>query len=231
MATNILSEGVLYVPDYTGLGIAPEIYLIGYMFGFMIILVGLFFFGPFIPYVVASIRKKKLLLTVDRTRQCKLMIADIRNGMYYFSNKPWRFVKQYPGTFWFGKGVPLEIVHVDQGFVQDPYMNAAVEELHEVYGIDNYKELEISLENGESPTGTAIDAKDEVVIPLFFTVPIDSLVRYGAVVPPADITGEVEDLVEDRKGEMAAFKKLIPYALFFVMVAMGGALAFVMITQ
>jgi len=191
----------------------------------IVVMMGVFFFAPFIPYAIAQLTKQKVLATVDRTRQIKLMRADIRNGMYYFSNKPWRFVKQYPGTFWIGKGTPIEFVHIDLGFVQDPYMNAAVEELREKYGIENYLELQDAVDNG------AIDPNNELVIPLTFTIPIDSLLTYGAVVPPADITGEVEDLVEDRKGELGMLKKLLPYALFFVMIVMGGAIAFAIVTS
>jgi len=228
--TTVVHVGVTYVADVTGLGIDPLIYLSLLMLLMMVILMGIFFFSPFIPYAFASITKRKILGVVDRTRQVKLMGADIRNGMYYFNNKPWRFVKQYPGTFWIGKGVPFELVHADLGFVQDPYMNAAVEELQETYDIENYKELQTSIETGESPNGTPIHEDDEILVPLFFKVPMDSLITYGAVVPPADITGEVEDLVEDRKGEMATFKKLIPYALFFVMICIGGAIAYAIIT-
>lgn len=211
--------------DLTGSGIGPEVYLAIIMLMMVVLMMGVFMFAPFIPYATCSLRKSKMLGLVDRTRQVKLSGADLRNGMYYFNNKPWRFVKQYPGTFWFGKGVPFELVHVDLGFVQDPYMNAAVEELREKYGIENYLELQDAIDRGE------IDKEEEILVPLFFRVPMDSLITYGAVVPPSDITGEVEDLVEDRKGEMATFKKLIPYALFFVMVVVGGALAYAMITS
>ncbi len=201
------------------------VYLSVIMLLMIVILMGVFFFAPFIPYAIAQLTKQKILATIDRTRQIKFMRADIRNGMYYFNNKPWRFVKQYPGTFWLGKGTPMEFVHVDLGFVQDPYMNAAVEELREKYGIETYLELQDAIDNGE------IDKNDELVIPLTFTVPIDSLIQYGAIVPPADITGEVEDLVEDRKGELGMLKKLLPYALFFVMVVVGGAIAYAIISS
>jgi len=215
---------VTYV-DTTGLGIGPEIYLAVILVMMMFMMLGLFVFSPFMPIAFAMIGRKKILGMVDRTRQVRLQKADIRNGMYYFAGKPWRFVKQYPGSFWIGKGIPMEFVHIDQAFVQDPYMNAAVEELNEQYGITNYLELQNAIEQG------IIDKDDEILVPLFFRIPFDSLLTYGAVVPPADITGEVEDLVEDRKTpEMATLKKLLPWALFFVMIVMGGALAYAIIT-
>ncbi len=217
-ANQILAGNPLY-------SVTPETYIAIIFVGMMFMFIGVMVFAPFLPYAIAWLRRSKLVAMMDRTRQIVLKGADIRNGMYYFKDKPWRFVKQYPGAFFLGKGVMFDLVHIDLGFVQDPYMNAAVLELEEQYGITNYLELQQAVAEG------IIDRDDEILVPFFFRVPFDALLNYGAVVPPADITGEVEDLVEDRKNsELATLKKLLPWVIMFLMIVVGGAVAYAIVS-
>lgn len=204
----------------------PETYAALILVLMMFLAVVVLVFAPFLPYGVAYMKRSKIVAMIDRTRQIHLKGAEIRNGMYYFKDRPWRFVKQYPGAFFIGKGVMFDLVHIDLAFVQDPYMNAAVLELEEQYNITNYLELQQAIADG------IIDKDDEILVPFFFRVPFDALLNYGAVVPPADITGEVEDLVEDRKSpEFATFKKLIPWVVILAIIIMVAALAYVMISR
>jgi hypothetical protein len=218
-AAQVLAGNPLYLTS-------PETYAAIILVLMMFLAVVVMVFAPFMPYAIAWMKRGKLVAMIDRTRQIVLKGADIRNGMYYFNDKPWRFVKQYPGAFFLGKGVMFDLVHIDLAFVQDPYMNAAVLELEEQYGITNYLELQ------EAIRAEIIDRDDEILVPFFFRIPFDALLNYGAVVPPADITGEVEDLVEDRKSpEFATFKKLMPWVIMLAIVMIVGALAYVMISK
>lgn len=155
---------------------------------------------------------------LDRTGQIKLKKADIRNGMYYFGDNPMRFVKLYQGSYKLG-GVDVDLVHMDNGFVLKPEFQAGIRELEEQYDIKSYIELKKALHEGR------IKAED-IEIPLFFTVPLEALTEYGAEVPPASITGEVDDLMQSQKMDpMAGFGKYLPWMLMFAIMIIAFALA------
>lgn len=195
-----------------------EIWMCVVAMGFMVMAMGLVMFGPFMPYIKAKFAKKKLLGVIDKTGNVKLMAADLRNSMYYFGDNPMRFIKQYPGSYRLG-GVEFDIVHMDRGFVMKPEFQAAVAELYEQYGIEDYNQLKQALADGTI-------TKSEIEIPLFFTVPLQEMERYGALVPPASITGEVDDLIQSmKKEEFQTLAKYLPWFLMFAVIIIAAALA------
>jgi hypothetical protein len=184
------------------------------MAGFIILIM----VSPFIPYLIAKFSKKKILFMLDRTGQIKLKKADIRNGMYYFGDNPMRFAKQYQGSYKLG-GVDVDFVHMDLGFVLKPEFQAAIKELEEQYGIKSYIDLNEAIISGKIK-------KEDIEVPLFFTVPLEALSEYGAEVPPASITGEVDDLMQSQKMDpMAGFGKYLPWMLMFAILIIAFALA------
>jgi hypothetical protein len=196
-----------------------EIWISVLMLMFIFMFMGVMMFGPFIPFVLAKFSKKKLLLMIDKTGQLKLKKADIRNGMYFFGDNPMRFVKQYHGSYKLA-GVDTDIVHMDLGFVLKPEFQAAIKELEEEYDIKDYKELQEAVDAGRIK-------KNELDIPLFFTLPVDDMIDYAAEVPPASITGEVSDLIEMQKLDPSgAFGKWIPWVVLAIIALMGGAIAY-----
>lgn len=196
-----------------------EIWISVLMFLFIFMFMGLMMFGPFVPYVLAKFQKKKLLIMIDKSGQLKLKKADIRNGMYHFGDSPMKFIKQYQGSFKLS-GVDADIVHMDLGFVVRPEFQAAIQELEQEYGITTYKELEDAINSGRIK-------RTDIDVPLFFTLPVDDLITYAAAVPPSSIQGEVEDLIEMRKMDpTGSFGKWIPWILMIVIVMIGGALAY-----
>jgi hypothetical protein len=202
-----------------GMPIYPtELWLVIMMFGFTLLMLGFVMFGPFVPFAIAKISKRKLLGMIDKTGQIKFSVADIRNGMYFFGNNPMRFIKQYSGAYRIG-GVDVDLVHIDRGFVMKPEFQAAIVELKEKYGVHTYIELRDKMNAGE------IEEKD-LLVPLFFKVPLDEMVKYGAEVPPSSITGEVDDLIQAQKTDaMAGLGKYIPWILMFAIVLIAGAIA------
>lgn len=192
-----------------------SIIFMGFMFVFLIFIM----FAPFVPYALAKFSKKKILFMLDRTGQIKLKKSDIRNGMYYFNDNPMRFVKQYQGSYKLS-GVDVDFVHMDLGFVTNPIFQAAISELKETYDINDYLELKNAIEQGRI-------TQKELDVPLFFKVPLDNIVEYAAEVPPASITGEVDDLMQSQKMDpMAGFGKYLPWIMMFAILIIAFALAY-----
>jgi len=93
----------------------------------ILMLAALFFiYRPYIPIIISKIWTHLPIVGVmNRVRNIAPFGGFIlRNGMY---RKEWRdnimyYVKKYLGSYHF-MGVAFDIVHIDRGFVQDPYMN------------------------------------------------------------------------------------------------------------
>lgn len=201
-----------------------ELWLLVILMFMFVLFMGMVFFAPFLPHVMARIGKKKLLGMIDRSGDIRLVPADMRNGMYNVKKKNWHFVKQYPGTARL-YGVSFDLVHMDRGFVQDPYVNAALAELNEKYGIKNYEDLEWALDNN-------IITEEDIRVPMFFKIPLDEVIDYAADVPPASIAGEVDDMFQAQKtAEINQLKALMPWIVIALMLIIGGALAYAIVAS
>lgn len=223
----------------------------------VILVVAIVLFMPFIPWLISKMfTKKTLVFLMDKTRNVKFNGSfQLRNGMYHSSKMPLYFVKKYPGIFYL-YGVPFDICNIDLGFVQHPVYNKFVKELRDA-GYKNWKSLETALELNtipETEEGLAmirelgyetreeaykalnplhLTIKSEILAPYFSSCPLDELTGYGADVPPASIAGEVDDVVQSQKSpEMAsALKQYLPMAIFIIIILIGGAVAYAIVTK
>lgn len=198
-----------------------EIWLSLILLLMFVLMFGVFMVAPFFPFFAAKLKHKKLCGWIDRTGEVRFTVGDIRNGMYFYKDKPMHFVKQYTGSLRL-YGVPFDIMHIDRGFVIDPEVNAAIAELEEM-GIYNYDDLEYALDNGYI-------TEEDIRVPLFFKVPVDQILEYAAEVPPASIAGQVDDMVQSQKtGEIQKFKEIIIWVAIIIMVIVGGAVAYAIV--
>jgi hypothetical protein len=222
----------------------------------VLLVVAIVLFMPFIPWLISKMfTKKTLIFLMDKTRNVKFNGSfQLRNGMYHSDKLGLYFVKKYSGVFYL-YGVPFDICNIDLGFVQHPIYNKFIAELRKS-GYKNWKSLETALELNSIPPGAAgqdmVDAlgydtlddayaklnplklttKSEILAPYFSSCPLDELIGYGADVPPASIQGEVDDAVHSQKNPeiSSAMKQLLPWAMFFAIILVAGALAFKMIS-
>jgi hypothetical protein len=222
----------------------------------VLLVVAIVLFMPFIPWLMSKMfTKKTLIFLMDKTRNVKFNGSfQLRNGMYHSEKLGLYFVKKYSGVFYL-YGVPFDICNIDLGFVQHPIYNKFIAELRKS-GYKNWKSLETALELNSIPEGADgqemvealgyntleeayaklnplhLTTKSEILAPYFSSCPLDELIGYGADVPPASIQGEVDDAVHSQKNpEMAsALKQYLPMAIFILIVLVGGALAYKMIS-
>lgn len=185
-----------------------------FMFGVVAILM----FSPFMPFIKAKFGKKKLLFTIDRSGDIKMMAAELRNGLYIINGKPMRFLKQYASSYRLA-GVNVDFVHMDVGFVMKPEFQAGVAELEEKYNIKSYKDLRKAL-------ATKVITRDQLELPLFFTIPIQNLVTYAANVPPTSIQAEIDELFESQKlADLQGLGKYLPWIIILAILMLAAAVA------
>jgi hypothetical protein len=222
----------------------------------VLLVVAIVLFMPFIPWLISKMfTKKTLVFLMDKTRNVKFNGSfQLKNGMYHSEKMGLYFVKKYSGVFYL-YGVPFDICNIDLGFVQHPIYNKFVAELRKS-GYKNWKSIETALELNSIPDGPEgqemiealgyatrdeayaklnplkLTTKSEILAPYFSSCPLDELIGYGADVPPASIQGEVDDVVHSQKNPelTSTMKQLLPWAIVIVVILVGGALAYKMIS-
>lgn len=178
---------------------------------------------PYIPHILARFTKKKLLMFIDKGGNVKFKSAKLKGDVYEIKKDNYLFYKKYPGSYRYA-GVDVDFVHADRGFVLKPEFQAAIAELKEQYDINTYNELKEAIEEG-------IIQKESIEVPLFFSVPFDELIEYGAEIPPTSIMAQVDDMYfVGKSADLAGFLKWMPYIVIFMMIAIGGALAYKIMT-
>jgi hypothetical protein len=188
-----------------------------------VIIILLVFILPYIPHIFARISKSKILFMIDKNGTLHMKKAKLKGDMYEIKKNNYLFYKRYPGSYKFA-GVDVDFVHADRGFVLKPELQAAIQELKEIYDINNYIELKKAIDDGK------LHATD-VEVPLFFTVPLDTLEEYGTEIPPTSIAAQVDDMYfTEKTGELNSFMKWMPYIIIILILIIGGALGYKIIS-
>ena len=178
---------------------------------------------PIIPFIVAKISGKKVLITADKDMELKVRKADVRDGVYHFKKNPMGFIKEYKGRYVLG-GVKTDIIHVDEKLVSRPEFQDALYDLQERYNITNYEELRQALEEGK--------IKEEYLdVPLYFKMPLDEIANYAAMVPPEGIQGEIDELTASvNSGMVSEVMRMLPLIVVICIVIIIGAVAIKILT-
>lgn len=187
------------------------------------LIVGMLMAKPIIPYIMAKLTNKKLLITVDRENEIKLRKANIKNGTYYFKKEPMGFVKQYKGQYILG-GIRTDIIHVDEKLISTDEFQNALYDLQERYGITTYEELKSALEDGRI-------SEEFLEVPLYFQMPLDEISNYCSGVPPDGIQGEIDEKTASMNMQlMNETMKYLPYVVIICICIIVGAVAIKILT-
>ena len=189
-------------------------------------------FKSFFPFLVAKLLNKNLAGILDKAGKLRITTAGIRNGMYFWDNKPQKYLKQFHSApIWLGS-VPMDIMHRDIGYVTDPKYQAALATLEEEAGIDGYDKLYAALRGKDGKTNSlkaewfTLGEKD-MIVPLFFRVPYENILKYANDVPPASLTGEAEDIAFfNQRSVGQTIVDYMPWIIMFVIAIIGGAIAY-----
>lgn len=173
---------------------------------------------PIIPFIVAKISGKKVILVADRHNELKVKKANIKDGAYYFKKNPMYMIKEYKGQYLLG-GVKTDIIHVDERIISAPEFKQALYDLQEKYDVVTYEDLRRAIEEGRIQ-------EEFLDIPLFFKMPLDEIANYCSAVPPDSINGEIDDLYAEQKSALVNDTlRLLPLIVVICIVIIVGAVA------
>lgn len=200
-----------------------EIWLIVLLFIGVIGLVAMLMAIPIIPFVVAKLTNKKVLILADSNNELKIKKADIRDGTYYFKKDPMNFIKQYSGRYVLG-GVKTDIIHVDEKLITNPDFQNALYDLQEKYNITTYEELQAALYDGRI-------SEEFLEVPLYFKMPLDEIANYCSCVPADSIQGEIDELTASHNsGMVSEIMRMLPLIVVICIVIIIGAVAIKILT-
>jgi hypothetical protein len=173
---------------------------------------------PIIPFIVAKISGKKVILVADRNNELKVKKANIKDGAYYFKKNPMYMIKEYKGQYLLG-GVKTDIIHVDEKLISAPEFQQALYDLQEKYDVVTYEDLRRAIEEGRIQ-------EEYLEVPLFFKMPLDEIANYCSAVPPESISGEIDDLYAEQKSALVNDTlRLLPLIVVICIVIVVGAVA------
>jgi hypothetical protein len=200
-----------------------EIWLIVLLLIGVIGLIGMVMAMPIIPFIVAKLTNKKVLLVADKNMELKVRKADIRYGTHYFKKEPMGFIKEYKGRYILG-GVKTDIVHVDEKLISAPEFQDALYDLQERYGISTYEDLKTALDEGRIQ-------EEFLEVPLYFKMPLDEIANYCSGVPPDGIQGEIDELTASQNGAMVSeVMRMLPLIVVICICIIVGAVAIKILT-
>lgn len=186
-------------------------------------LIGMVMAMPIIPFIVAKLTNKKVLIVADKNMELKIRKADIRNGTYHFKKEPMGFIKEYKGRYVLG-GVKTDIVHVDEKLISSNEFQNALYDLQEKYGITTYEELQRALYDGRI-------SEEFLEVPLYFQMPLDEISNYCSGVPPDGIQGEIDELTASQNSAMVSeVMRMLPLIVVICICIIVGAVAIKILT-
>jgi hypothetical protein len=178
---------------------------------------------PIIPFIVAKMTGKKVIITLDRNSDMKVKKANIKDDTYYFKKNPMYMIKEYKGNYVLG-GVKTDIIHLDEKIVSTHEFQNALYELQEKYDITTYDDLRRALEEGRIQ-------EEYLEVPLFFKMSLDEVSNYACAVPPDGIQGEIDDLSASRNNStLNDTLKLLPFIVIICICIIVGAVAIKILT-
>jgi hypothetical protein len=221
---------------------------------FILLIVGLMFY-PYFPWLKRIFIRKKLIGVMKPDGD--IVFDDnisIHNDIYYLKDRPLPFVKRYPLEYQLS-GVPIDILSLDYNYINHPkYREWEKKMVSEGYTnwkkidmmlllnrIPKNKDTEIMLKRiGFSTIEEALTSvnpkgyteKSPETAPYWQTISIEDIEGYGYKIPQKSLEAEADDRRELEGATKS--KKLINTLMLgigILIVLIGGALAYVMITK
>jgi hypothetical protein len=208
---------------------------------------------PFLWVVLNKVMGRKTIIAViDKAHNIVLKPGyTLKNGMlrkgadFYY--------KKYRGTFFLNK-LPLEFVGLDSAYVQSPIVNVFIQSLidagyktHRIfvgalttYNPDIVKDsLKDKYNNDEIQdviylkNPLELTKGSEIYAPLFSNLPLDVMSEYGSEHMPTNLNSFICDrmVFNESPVEENFIEKYGAYIILAIMVMVGGAVAYAIITK
>ncbi len=154
---------------------------------FTFIAVAFSWLQPVLPYVIAKIKKKDILILLGKDNRIRFIPAKYSSGVYTTSTPPYSFIQRVPNAYRLGT-LNAVLVHDGWGIVVDPDMNEALNVLHE-QGYTTYEKLEDGLK------ANVIKDADLIRIHAFKDIDISKIKNYIVETTPSEVRAHVEERV------------------------------------
>ena len=142
--------------------------------------------GPCQEYIMATLAKVKppLLLVTFADNTSRFLRGRSADGKIRteIDGKLYDWLQLDAGGTRFG-AVQLQFVNDAYGVLTDPNKMAAIEAVQEKYGVKTNRELLQAIKDGVAPNGEKISKNDEVLVPLFTKVNVQSVAFWSGMTP------------------------------------------------
>ena len=153
---------------------------------FLVIVILWVLAGPCQEYIKASLAKVKppLLLVTFTDNTSRFLRGRSADGKIRteIDGKLYDWLQLEAGGTRFG-AVQLQHVNDAYGVLTDPNKMAAIEAVQEKYGVKTNRELLQAIKDGVAPNGEKISKNDEVLVPLFTKVNVQSVAFWSGMTP------------------------------------------------
>jgi len=153
---------------------------------FLVIVILWVLAGPCQEYIKASLAKVKppLLLVTFADNTSRFLRGQSADGKIRteIDGKLYDWLQLEAGGTRFG-AVQLQLVNDAYGVLTDPNKMAAIEAVQEKYGVKTNRELLQAIKDGVAPNGEKISKNDEVLVPLFTKVNVQSVAFWSGMTP------------------------------------------------
>jgi hypothetical protein len=153
---------------------------------FLIIVILWVLAGPCQEYIKASLAKIKpqLLMVTFADNTSRFLRGRSADGKIRteIDGKLYDWLQLEAGGTRFG-AVQLQHVNDAYGVLTDPNKMAAIEAVQEKYGVKTNRELLQAIKDGVAPNGEKISKNDEVLVPLFTKVNVQSVAFWSGMTP------------------------------------------------
>lgn len=153
---------------------------------FLIIVILWVLAGPCQEYIKASLAKIKpqLLMVTFADNTSRFLRGRSADGKIRteIDGKLYDWLQLEAGGTRFG-AVQLQHVNDAYGVLTDPNKIAAIEAVQEKYGVKTNRELLQAIKDGVAPNGEKISKNDEVLVPLFTKVNVQSVAFWSGMTP------------------------------------------------
>ena len=153
---------------------------------FLVIVILWVLAGPCQEYIKASLAKIKpqLLMATFADNTSRFLRGRSADGKIRteIDDKLYDWLQLEAGGTRFG-AVQLQHVNDAYGVLTDPNKMAAIEAVQEKYGVKTNRELLQAIKDGVAPNGEKISKNDEVLVPLFTKVNVQSVAFWSGMTP------------------------------------------------
>lgn len=164
--------------------------------------------SPFIPYVIAKLMHKDILIMFQKNGQIKLIPAKYESGVYIVEEPPMFFIKKDQSLHRFGD-LPAGLVVDSWAITVNPKLILAIQELYK-FGISDFERLDdklrlekMEIENSyreSRPVNEEIVTltNREILSNNFDIINFNSVLDFASDITPTQLAAAIRDEVSSR---------------------------------